>query len=182
VSTKTSKVLGKEPSVGDRALRSKGALVAAFIGVGAVGVFIGRATSPGPELPAAAPTQSASAASAEGSARPFQQFDLTENPQARAGIPLRPMDREIFAAIMGGRIERTRMNDLFPDRPYRVALVGSVAERRIGLVMIDMNRDGKFEERWDLKGNDVVRSVQQDPAAEGAGVKYALAHGRWQPR
>jgi hypothetical protein len=159
-------------------VRAKGALIAGILGVGVVAFVLGRASNAGREQPAAStPTATASAPFSE---EP-QVFDLAEDPRAKSGIPLRPMDRDIFDQITHLRIERSEMRDVFPDRPYRVQFVGSVAEHHIGLVMIDLDRDGKFDERWDLKRDGVTRMVQQDPAAGGAPVKYTLSHGRWQP-
>ncbi len=96
-------------------------------------------------------------------------------------MPIRPMDRDIFDKITTLKLERTQMRDVFPDRPYRVAFLGSLVERRIGRVHVDLDRDGKFDERWELTKGGVVRIVQADPAAGGATVTYSLAHGRWQP-
>jgi hypothetical protein len=159
-------------------LRAKGALIAGILGVGVVAFVLGRVSNSGREQPG--PSASTATASAAVSAEP-QVFDLAEDPRAKAGIPLRPMDRDIFDQITHLRLERSQLRDVFPDRPYRVVFVGSVAEHHIGLVMIDLDRDGKFEERWDLKRDGVTRMVQQDPSAEGAQVKYTLSHGRWQP-
>ena len=200
---KTSTNLGTKPSLGDgpwhswhswrswRSRRSRGALIAGFVGVGVVGVILGRMSSPVPEGPAfpaaahsaspASPTSGRSTSPAsEPSASP-QQFDLTDDPRNASGVPLRPMDHDIFTLITSLQLDRTRMPDVFPDRPYRVTFIGSIAERRIGLVMIDLDRDGKFDERWDLKRDGVVRNVLKDPAADGNPVNYSLAHGRWQP-
>jgi hypothetical protein len=154
--------------------RVRASRIAPFAGVALVSFVLGRASMPVREAPAAP---------APPSSEPPIQLDLTEDPRATAGIPLRPMDRDVFAEIAratSGQLERIRMKDLFPDRPYKVTFVGSVAERRIGLVLIDLNRDGTYEERWDLKRNDVVRSVQNDTFAEANVVRYTLAHGRWQ--
>ena len=197
VSTKTSK--SAKPSTGDKPspegakpqapskgtspgekaglLRKNGPLIAAFLGVAAVGIIIGRASSAPHETPPV-PTARPSASSAFDTEP--QQFDLSEIANSKAGIPLRPMDRDIIEAIQNASFDRARMNDLFPDRPYRVRLVGSLAERRIGLVMIDLNRDGKFDERWDLTRTEISRVVHDDSATAGAPVKYTLGHGRWQ--
>jgi hypothetical protein len=158
-------------------------LIAAFVGVGLVGVLIGFSIGHSTNLVTVAPAVGSASSSpmADRSAHPPQTFDLKEDPRAPTGIALRPMDREIFTEIMSDHLDRTKMRDLFPDRPYRVALVGSVAEHRIGVVMIDLNRDGKFEERWDLKGSEVTRTVMADTAAEGSSVQYSMAHARWQP-
>jgi hypothetical protein len=200
VSTKTSK--SAEPSTGDKPspegaepkappkgaaagekagagglLRKNGPLIAAFLGVAAVGIIIGRASSAPRETPPApaAPPSASSAFDTEP-----QHFDLHEIPGSKAGIPLRAMDRDIIEEIQNAKFDRARMNDLFPDRPYRVRLVGSIAERRIGLVLIDTNRDGKFDERWDLTRTEISRVIHDDAAANGAPVKYTLGHGRWQ--
>jgi hypothetical protein len=158
--------------------RSRGALVAALVGVCGVGVLIGRVTSR--EQPATAPAEQHSAAAAP-TAEP-QVFYLTDDPRAHGGVPLRPMDREIFDLITTLKLERKQMSDVFPDRPYRVAFVGSIAEHHVGLVAIDMNRDNNVDERWDLKKRgEVNRVVLHDPAAGGNQVQYSLAHGRWQP-
>jgi hypothetical protein len=146
--------------------------------VGAASFVIGRVTSPTPEVPAPPPAQTSVSRAPEPPEAP--QFDLTEDPKFTVGVPLRPMDRDIFAEIVNMKLDRTRMRDVFPDRPYRVAFVGSVSERRIGVVLIDLDRDGKFDERWELKKGDVVRNVQQEPAAGETPVKYTLARGRWQ--
>jgi hypothetical protein len=157
--------------------QSKATLVAAFIGVGVTGVVVGRATSPAPAPPPPAPTASQSA---ETTPEPPQQFDLTEIPGYATGIPLRPMDRDIFAEILSPKLERSKMRDVFPDRPYRVTFVGSASEHRIGLVLVDMDRDGKIDERWELKKTEVRREVEKDPATDRQAVRYTLAHGRWQ--
>jgi hypothetical protein len=179
VTTKTSKVLGPGLSLPSGPWRSKAVLVAGFVGVGSLGVLLGRASNT--EAPSASPaTQHSASAAPQPEAEPPQHFDLTEDPRSHAGIALRPMDRDIFALINGLNLERNQMKDVFPERPYRVAFIGSLAEKRIGLVMIDLDRDGTFEERWELKRGEVDRTVPKDPAAGGNPVKYTLAHGRWQ--
>ena len=152
-------------------------LVVAFLAVAGGGVLIGRASNHPPDVTSAVGAPGAS--SAPTPPQP-QTFDLTENPHAHAGVPLRPMDRDIFAEITALKLERAQMKDVFPDKPYRVVFVGSVSERRIGAVMVDLDRDGKFAERWELKPGNVSRIVLHDPSANGTEVKYTLAHGRWQ--
>ena len=90
------------------------------------------------------------------------------------------MDKDIFAALTSGKLTRDRVNDVFPDRPYRVKAIGNPNEQRFSALVIDMNRDGKLEERWMFKPGIVERIVQADEAGGGEPVKYTLAHGRWQ--
>jgi hypothetical protein len=98
------------------------------------------------------------------------------------GIPLREMDKDIFAKLKDPALERTALPDLFPDRPYKVQVFGSLAEQRFGLVMVDLTRDGKWDEKWDLmRPGEVVRHVEHEAAANGQPVTYTLVHGKWQP-
>jgi hypothetical protein len=163
-------------------LGAKIGIVAGFVGVGIVGILIGRATSAPPEtspVPVVAPSGRASASPVE-NLLPPQQFDLAENPMSKSGQKLREMDLDILNKIVGRHYERTELEDVFPDRPYRVRFIGSAAEKHIGGVLIDLTRNGKWDERWRLTTNEVVRDVDHDPIANGMPVHYTLGHGRWQ--
>lgn len=112
-----------------------------------------------------------------------QKFDLSENPNFKGGVPLREMDRDIFRQVNDiEHLDRTRMLDVFPDRPYKVRFVGSVEQRHVGLVMIDLKRSGTIDERWELGAGEVKRTVPKDPNAGDGEVRYTLAQGRWQLR
>jgi hypothetical protein len=106
-----------------------------------------------------------------------QHFDLKELPEFKAGVGLRPMDKEVFERLADPKLQRTDLLDLFPDRPYKVRVVGSVQERRYGMVMIDADRNGKWDEKWVLKGDQVLRTVM---AEDEPPIEFNLAHGRWQ--
>jgi hypothetical protein len=164
---------------------AKGALVLAFVAVGGVGVgaghWSGAAASP-EARPVVLTSSAALAASASASARPApMQFQVEEDPNWKAGVPLREMDRDIFGQMRSESLERTSLPDLFPDRPYRVRLIGSVAERQFGRVLIDFDRDEKWDERWELRPGEVRRFVEHDPTAGNQQVEYTLVHGKWQP-
>lgn len=110
------------------------------------------------------------------------KWDTEEIPSWKVGVPMRPMDRDIVAVILSGHVERTSMLDLFPDRPYQVRLAGSAALNQFRFVLIDLNRDGKWDEKWDLgEAGQIHRQVMHDPDSAGQEVNYTLAHGRWQP-
>jgi hypothetical protein len=179
-------------------------LGAAFVIVGGLGIAIGRCSKAGPEpagatsLSSQLPTPSAPAQlasgqlpSRQGPPQPWQSPDAglqssywqtTEDPNWHVGIPLREMDKDIFAKLKDPALERTALPDLFPDRPYKVQVFGSLAEQRFGLVMVDLTRDGKWDEKWDLmRPGEVVRHVEHEAAANGQPVTYTLVHGKWQP-
>ena len=180
----------------DRARWKTETIVVALVIVGGLGVWIGRCSRSVNSVEAKAaepqsdwtPARSSASSSSSSTGKSEQErpdaatFDTMEIPEFKAGIALRPMDRDIFAQLANAHLDRQSLLDVFPDRPYKVRIIGSVAERRFSLVLIDMNRDGKIDERWELKGSDVIRTVPQDPNAGDAEVRYALAHGRWQPR
>jgi hypothetical protein len=149
--------------------------------VSGVAVLVARSSTRSIPEPEAGRPEGFTASSPYRSTPEKQRFDLHEDPNFTLGLPMRPMDHDIFAAIADGALERKRLPDLFADRPYRVRLVGSVAERHFGMVMIDLERDGSWDERWDLQPGQVLRDVKKDDAAGGQPVRYTLAHGRWQP-
>ena len=91
------------------------------------------------------------------------------------------MDADIFDALAHRPLSRTDLFDLFPDRPYHVRLVGDTLRHRVRAVLIDLERDGTWEERWDLDDTTVTRRVLQRPAGPGAGTPFALRSGRWLP-
>jgi hypothetical protein len=177
-------------------------MVVALVVVGGLGVAIGRCSKgTGPEGAAAVASPASGSASASppsssaaqlASARlaPWPQdgavqsqfWQTEEDPNWKVGIPQRDIDHEIFAKLKDPALERTTLLDLFPDRPYHVRVVGSVMEHRFGLVLIDFERDGKWDEKWDLmKPGEIKRHVEHEQAAGGQPVDYTLVHGKWQP-
>src|SRR5579872_3819588 len=58
------------------------------------------------------------------SGTPYQPgFSYRPVPGYRVGLPMRPMDIDIFEAIERGRVDAKAKEDLFPGRPYRVRLL-----------------------------------------------------------
>jgi hypothetical protein len=179
---------------------------AAFVIVGGLGVAIGRSSKTEPEPTAAAsPSPSSYSSSSSPSPAPVPSAQLarqapqapwsspdaglqssywqtTEDPNWRVGLPQRDMDKDIFAKLKDPALERTALPDLFPDRPYKVQVFGSITEHRFGILMIDLKRDGTWDEKWDLmKPGEVARHVEHDESAGGQPVTYTLVHGKWQP-
>jgi hypothetical protein len=109
-----------------------------------------------------------------------QVYDYKSPSKFQAGVPLRPMDIDIFEALAGGKLQRTDLPDLFPNRPYRVRLIGSAEERWITSALIDLDRDGKPEEAWEMKEDTIIRR-DIVPGKPAAGTPYALRPGKWLP-
>jgi hypothetical protein len=113
---------------------------------------------------------------------PAQKYDYKAQAQIMpGGVPLRPMDADIFAAIEKGNLSRKQLLDLFPDRPYHVQLSGNSAEHWIGFALIDLHRTGKWDERWELKKDGVNRYGLGNSDEAPAGVMFTLRAGYWIP-
>jgi hypothetical protein len=169
--------------------RTQALVAASVLVIGVGGVLIGRASvsqnaSAGTAKPAVSAIGSSGLQAFESNEPWPPAFELTPDPDQKGpgGADLRPMDRDIFDKLITLNVERSQIRDVFPDRPYRVQFVGSLAERHIGTVLIDIDRDGTIDERWDIKHGSVNRMVPKDPAAGGYQVGYLLSHGRWKVR
>jgi hypothetical protein len=92
--------------------------------------------------------------------------------------------REIFAKLNDiDHLKREQMNDVFPDKPYLVRFIGSVETKVIGYVFIDMDRNGKVDEKWEIRNGTVRRTVPHDRnVPDDVDVQYSLFQGRWQAR
>jgi len=162
-------------------------LRAVFAGVVLVGglavVSLVKLSPRAPEEPVATPRpRDPNAAPASDSGAPGRRWDTEEIPTWKVGVPMRPMDRDIVAALVAGHVDRSRVIDLFPERAYQVRLAGSAETGAFPYLLVDLNRDGTWDERWDLtKPGEIRRTVTHDPDAYGREVTYTLAHGRWQP-
>jgi hypothetical protein len=123
------------------------------------------------------------AANGANAGTPQKQFYAYKpDPNVHAGLPLRPMDEEILEAINNESFEEKDMLDLFPQKPYRVRLVGSKKEHWIMGAMIDLERDGKWDESWEMKPDMLVRRLTEDsgrPKSEAA--IFQLRPGHWLP-
>jgi hypothetical protein len=92
------------------------------------------------------------------------------------------MDHDIIAALQSGTVERKDVADVFPDRPYKVRFAGNPATQTFAYVLIDLNRDDQWDEKWDLSVPGAIkRTAFHDPQAQGQEVSFTLVKGRWQP-
>lgn len=134
------------------------------------------------------PAPPAAASASDGGKWVPPHWDTEEDPHWKAGIPMRPMDHDIIAALQSGTVERKDVVDVFPDKPYRVRFAGSPATQSFVYVLIALDRtkahDNKdqWDERWDLsEPGTIKRTVMHDPDGQGQQVMYTLVKGRWQP-
>jgi hypothetical protein len=110
---------------------------------------------------------------------PGQTFDYRPRPQVNpGGVLVRPMDADIFGAIEKGNLTRAQLLDLFPDRPYHVKLVADGGDRRVNFVLIDLQRAGHWDERWEIKPDGVFRHTASGSPTD---VMFTLRVGHWIP-
>lgn len=107
-----------------------------------------------------------------------QVYATATSPNQTIGLPLRPMDLEIFKVIETEEIKNVR--DVFPGKPYRVTMLRDHVSGYIVVVTIDLDRNGKIDERWKLTPETVMR--QASPDEKGMFLDdFTLRMGRWMP-
>ncbi len=144
--------------------------------------FAPAVASPGSADGAASPSSASreEAGPPPGQTRPPkpQTYPTTTSSVKWAGVPLRPMDLEIFAMIEKGDIGDGR--DVFPKRPYQVTIMRDHISGYVMLVMIDTKRSGTIDERWKLTPDSVMRQVADE---KGRFLDdFSLRAGLWTPR
>jgi hypothetical protein len=111
-----------------------------------------------------------------------RQYYAYKGTRSQAGHPLRDMDIEILEVINQGSWTERDIPDLFPAKPYRVHFQSRApGEKWVDVVLIDTDRDGKWDERWELREEELERRIinRSDPSV---GIPYSLRHGCWVPR
>lgn len=114
-----------------------------------------------------------------------QAYSLAPNPHFPLP-PLRQLDRDIFAQVAAAKYDRESMLDVFPGTPNHVRFIGDAHNHWVNVVIIDLGRDGTWDEKWTLTVNDVERVTFDKPKAENwnpspRDARYALRYGAWQP-
>jgi hypothetical protein len=93
--------------------------------------------------------------------------------------PLRPMDKEILdlakkADAAGGHHIQSDVN---PKAPYKVSFVRK--DGRVQRAQVDVNRDNRFDETWNLKDPNGVQRLINNPDGPGFSKSYVLKDGKW---
>ena len=107
-----------------------------------------------------------------------QKFDYVPTGNIKGGISLRPMDTEIFQAIERNHLTLDRVLDLFPDKTYKVKLIADLQSQRVIGVMIDLDRDGRWDERWEMRTDGCTRHLLTAKNSNES-PSFALVQGRW---
>lgn len=137
-------------------------LGAVVLAAGGAAIVVSRCEK-GPPPKAARPAKSAEAPAEPAPEVPSAEADDAAAPSASsliAAAKLRPMDRAILQLL--ARPTNARLKDVFPDRPYKVNLYREAGGSTIDRVKIDLDRDGRWDEKWSIEGDDVQRQVAPD--------------------
>src|SRR5262245_37600889 len=96
-------------------------------------------------------------------------------PQPPAEVALRPMDKEIldYVARQQRQPAKRRVPDAFPKAPYQVEINPNRDRTRFERVNIDLDRDRKWDEEWQIEAQEVSRKLLP------GGAKYGLKKGKW---
>lgn len=113
----------------------------------------GQATVP---EPASAPQQSAEPAVTNLSA---------EAPQPGTTSPLRELDRRILARLAQG-VSGDKVKDAFPAATFKVNLYKDAGYARANRLKIDLDRDEKWDEKWNLDTKGSTPEVERQVAPE----------------
>ncbi len=98
-----------------------------------------------------------------------------------AGNDLRPVDRDILAWRKTASIGGDKAKDVFPGKPYKVDAYKDEGKTGISRVKVDLDRDGKWDEKWDFDGDKVKRKVA--PADdENYQLELRLDGDHWRPK
>jgi hypothetical protein len=110
-----------------------------------------------------------------------QSYDLEEHVGGQTfGPKVRPIDREIFDFIAKGQAKPGMSDDVFPKKPYRVKTLRIGQNGLVVKVWVDLNRNGKWDERWDLTADQVDRHIDTDDG-ENYDTDLRLRNGHWLP-
>jgi hypothetical protein len=124
-----------------------------------------RERTPPPPTPAPVPAPTPTAAPAPVAA-----------PQTPDG--LRPMDQEILAFVHAG-MSGDKLTDAFPRKPYKVNLYRDGGGAGVSRLKIDLDRDGKWDEKWTLAPDGRVKRQVAPADDESYTESYLLDGASW---
>ncbi len=99
------------------------------------------------------------------------------------GTALRPMDREILAALAKAA-PGAKLKDALRGKPYKVDLYRDDGSATVNRLKIDLDRDGTWDEKWDVEGVPPAAKVKRMTAKgpEAWEDAFRLDGERWAPK
>lgn len=79
-------------------------------------------------------------------------------PAVAAAVPRQEIDQELFSWV-GRTVQGGRREDVVPDRRYRVDVFQDAGKPAVNLVKVDLDRDGRWDEKVTLDADRLTREV-----------------------
>jgi hypothetical protein len=139
------------------------------------------ADSAGATANAAAPSSATRTASAPSA--PSATGAVAVPPQADLAVdePLRALDREILEWYKTAHLTGAKQKDALPGKRYKVDAYKDEGKSELNRIKVDLDRDSKWDEKWDFIGPAVQRQVA--PADDELySAAYRLDGDRWRKK
>lgn len=88
------------------------------------------------------------------------------------------MDQEILALVRTG-IGKDKLTDAFPKKPYKVNLYRDSGDARVSRLKVDLDRDGKWDEKWSFGPEGRVKRQVAPADDESYTESYLLDGSGW---
>ena len=163
------------------------AALGGVVALGAVGVYVALHRAPAPKTVTPPPSLPAAPAP-ERKPEPPPAPAPTPAPTAPAPVAvpaapdgLRPMDQEILALVHAG-ISGDKVTDAFPKKPYKVNLFRDGGGAGVNRLKIDLDRDGKWDEKWTLGAGGRIKRQVSPADDESYTESYVLDGSAWKKK
>jgi len=103
------------------------------------------------------------------------------SPAYAQSVHLRTVDREVLDLIRSPNANTDKIKDALPGRNYKVNLYRDAGFNRWNRVKIDLNRNNRWDEKWTIKDNVIIRQVSSRDD-EVYDQKFVLTGNQWQRR
>jgi hypothetical protein len=99
-------------------------------------------------------------------------------PAAPAAGGLRALDQEILARARAG-ISGEKANDAIKGKGYKVNLYSDAKDRRVNRLKLDLDKDGKWDEKWTFEPDGRVKRQVATKDDETYDESYLLDGTAW---
>lgn len=92
---------------------------------------------------------------------------------------LRPVDQKILGQ-MGASASGDKIKDAFPKESYKVNFYKEATDKTWARLKIDLNRNEKWDEKWDLANGQPVKRQVASKDDENYDQTFVWKNGKWE--
>ena len=95
-----------------------------------------------------------------------------------------PSERPVDVAVMqwrGKNLGSSKLKDASKGQPFKVSVYQDSGEKTVNRVKVDLNRNGKWDEKWTFDGDKIKRKVAPKDD-EVYSESYKWADGAWKKK